>query len=123
MNRVLKLTILGGLSAAATLGIAGQMPSNSQGDGSVQDAIRFEKAKDAADARQAAIEAGRAQQGGTTGRESSQQPKVESGVQEAIRFERAKDAADARQARIESQRAAASNNAVGNADRRANGQK
>jgi hypothetical protein len=69
MNRVLKVTILLGCSVATTpLAYAGgQTGVNSQGDGGVQEAIRFERAKDAADARQARIQAGPASDNAAVG--------------------------------------------------------
>src|ERR1700722_8975336 len=124
MNSVLKVTILLGCSAATALTYA-QTGVNSQGDGNVQEAIRYERAKDAADARQAAKEAGRAQPTPTaaaaTANEQSRAGNVpDSGVQAAVRFERSKDAADARQARIESNRGT-DTSVNGSADRRMTG--
>jgi hypothetical protein len=115
MNAVLKVTILLGCSAATTLVYAGgQAPSKSQDGDGVREAIRFERAKDAADARQVRIEAGRTEKSAvptaaaSTSADNERDRMMTSedrvgdeGVQEAIRFERAKDAADARQARIE----------------------
>jgi hypothetical protein len=80
-------------------------------------AVAFERNKDAADARQAQLEAAhpRVTNPSTTGSadrsmdesaqeqavsEQTQKPKFE-GMRQAIAFERAKDAADARQARLE----------------------
>jgi hypothetical protein len=133
MNRVLNVTILLGCSVAATTAplvfAGGQTGSNNQGNGGVQEAIRFERAKDAADARQARIEVARPNQGAqtngaiATGSASERDRGVivrDPGVQEAIRFERSKDAADARQARIDAGQA--TDNAVaGSADRRITG--
>lgn len=115
MNAVLKVTILLGCAAGTTLVYAGgQAPQKSQDAQGVREAIRFERAKDAADARQARIEAGRTQKSAaptaaaSTSADNERDRMMTSedrvgdeGVQEAIRFERAKDAADARQARIE----------------------
>jgi hypothetical protein len=117
MNAVLKVTFVLGSAAAAALTCAAQMPS---GDGGVQEAIRFERAKDAADARQARIEAARPHSQVTQTKSATTANTVgDGGVQQAIRFERSKDAADARQARIEAGQA--SDTAVGNADRRMTG--
>ena len=109
MNPLLKITIILTWSAAAmSLAYAGgQAPAKKPDDGNVQSAIQFERAKDAADARQARIEE---QERGAASVQS------DAGVREAIRFERAKDAADARQARIEA-RQARSESAVGSANR------
>ena len=90
MNGVLKVTMLMGLAAACA---GGQPPSKHPDSDGVQQAIRFEKAKAAAGARQA-------QRNSTTNAKDSA-PSGNGGVQAAIRFERAKDAADARQARRE----------------------
>ena len=127
MNSVLKITMLVGCSAGAAL-YGGQVGVNSQGDGGVQAAIRFEQAKQAADARQAGIAADRLQQGVVTPpvAPANQQVGVsnagDGSVQAAIRFERAKAAADARQARVAAQEAADNaNSAAGNADRRMTG--
>src|SRR5580698_3463319 len=94
MNSVLKVTILLGCSAATALTYA-QTGVNSQGNGSVQEAIRFERAKDAADARQAAKETGRVQPNAsmTTAPAANEQSSAgrvpdAGGVQAAIRFER-----------------------------------
>jgi hypothetical protein len=97
----------------------------------VQEAIRFERAKDAADARQARIEAARSHKGAETKgsaatASANERDRVgtvgDAGVQEAIRFERAKAAADAREARIQAGQAG-DNAAVGSADRRMTGHK
>ena len=127
MNSVLKATLLLGCSAAMTMVYAGgQVGVNHQGDGGVQAAIQFEQAKAAADARQASIQAGGAQQGlkPQTVSPSNQRVGVndsgDGSVQAAIRFERAKAMADARQARIQSGQAG-DNAAVSSADRRMTG--
>ena len=107
MKAIVKITVVLGCSLAATSSYAGgQVNSKSQSDGGVQEAIRFEKAKDAADTRQAQIEAARTHQGATNravapANERSREGNVrDPGVQAAIQFERNKDAADARQAGI-----------------------
>jgi len=73
----------------------------------VREAIRFEKAKDAADARQARLEtqhpSGYAERSADSAPVKDKNAVPDKGVQDAIRFERNKDAADARQARIEGQ--------------------
>jgi hypothetical protein len=119
MHKVLKLTVLLGCSVTAPLVFAGgQSGVNSQGDGSVQDAIRFERAKDSADARQARINQSRPLQvtDSQTAIAPGQVLVTDPGPEAAARFERDKDAAAARQARIEQQQ-----NSVGNADRRMTG--
>ena len=99
MKNLLRLTLLFGLTTGAIgIAFAGGVPAGSDADG-VRQAVRFERAKDAADARQA-----RQQQGKT---DPSAAPKAaattsDGGMQAAIRFERAKQAADAQQARVES---------------------
>jgi hypothetical protein len=90
MNRVLKVTILMALTAACA---GGQAPSKQRDSDGVQEAIRFERAKTAAAARQA--------QRSSTPKPKDTEPLENGGVQAAIRFERAKAAADARQARQE----------------------
>jgi hypothetical protein len=129
MNSVLKVTILLGCSVAVPLSFAGgQVGVNNQGNGGVQQAIRFERSKDAADARQASKQAAhpypmtyatKATAGPGRVLVPDEGPVPDSGVAAAIRFERQKDAADARQARIEQQQQ--TNTAVGNADRRMTG--
>jgi hypothetical protein len=104
MNSMFQITLLLGGLAAATLYAGDQAGMNNQGDGGVQAAIRFEKAKDAADARQAGTPGFRA--------EAAMQPmgpasEGDGGIEAAIQFERAKVAADARQARIEERQAGA----------------
>jgi hypothetical protein len=58
MKNILRITILFGLAAgAAGLAFAGGQPQAKNPDSKgVQEAIRFERAKDAADARQARLE-------------------------------------------------------------------
>ena len=124
MKGPLTATILFALSSAMTpLAFAGgQVGVNHQGDGSVQDAIRFEKAKDAADARQARSEAAHPTVAGAANPAAAAEQRAgtvrDQGVHAAIQFERNKDAADARQARTEAGRT--TNSATsGNADRMA----
>ena len=121
MNSVLKVTFLLGCSAATSLCIAGgQAGVNHQGDGGVQEAIRFEKAKEAADARQAQIDAARRPHQGAHPISASERGNIpDSGVQAAIQFEKSKDAADSRQARI--QAGQTNGLAAGSADRRVTG--
>ncbi len=116
MGSVLKNTVLIGLLCAMpALSFAQTSQSDRAGE---QEAIRIQKQKDAADARQAQREASK-RNGGEAAKTDS---KIESAdrvgdpgeaakgaadsgkssdLQEAIRFEKAKDAAAARQARIE----------------------
>jgi hypothetical protein len=113
MKKTFTVAIVMGLSFAAAL--------PAQQEAGVQDAIRFERAKDAADARQARIEAQRspsATASATATAPVEQKPKIEAGVQGAIAFERSKDVADARQARLESQQTS-----VATARARVNGQR
>jgi len=125
MNLALTVTLLLGWSATTTtLAYAGgQMPPRNQGDGGVQEAIRFERAKDVADARQARIEAARSRKSAESktsallNQRATTATAGDGGVQEAVRFERAKDAADARQARIAAGQGS-DNAALGSADRR-----
>ena len=74
MHKLLGATILAG------------MMSSAYGQSDTREAVRWERAKERAAARQAA---------------SEQAGKSEGGVQGAIRYERLKEAAAARQARIE----------------------
>jgi hypothetical protein len=90
---------------------------------SVREAIRFEKAKDAAAARQARMEERQpsvpSEAGVAAERESASVPGVrvtDSGEKEAVRFERSKEAAAARQAKIEARQTGSTSGA---ADRRA----
>lgn len=94
MRRALSIAILGGLAFATWL--------PAQEDTGVQEAIRFQRQKDAADARQARL-------GDQT---SNQAPASDEGVQKAIAFEKAKDVADAQQARKEAQRRQGVNSAA-----------
>ena len=91
MNKLLGATVLAGMMASA------------YGQADVREAVRWERAKERAAARQAAIErGGGSQSAGRKGRlRTSETPAQESGVQAAIRYERFKEAAAARQARIE----------------------
>jgi len=102
MNGSFKLKMMVSLvTTGMAVAFAGQAPqSKPPDDAGVREAIRFERAKDAADARQARIEAGRASQPSKTGSaDRTQEPsKSEAGVADAVRFEREKAAADARQA-------------------------
>jgi hypothetical protein len=97
---------------AVILGLAGAvwLPSMAvaQNDSDVAAAIRFQKAEDAAAARQARIDA----RGGANSADRLAQPpdskstpsasaQKETGVEAAIRFQRAEDAAAARQAHLE----------------------
>jgi hypothetical protein len=91
MKKVLTIAMVSGLSFSVV------MPA--QEDPGVREAIRFERSKDAAAAREARIEGqGSAQSAPAEAKEAN----PESDVQKAVAFERAKDDADARQARTES---------------------
>lgn len=128
MKKPLTAAIFFGLSAAMTpLAFAGgQVGVNHPGDGGVQEAIRFERAKDAADARQAHMAATQPSQASQANPAAAADQRAgtvkDTGVQAAIQFEHNKDAADARQARIAAGQAS-DNAAVGNADRRVMGHK
>jgi hypothetical protein len=117
MRSVLKNTVLTGLLCAMpALSFAQTSQSDRAGE---QEAIRIQKQKDAADARQAQREASKPNAGeaaksdlktggadrvGDTGESATgatDKNGKSSDLQEAIRFEKAKDAAAARQARIE----------------------
>jgi len=128
MGTVCKETVLLSLFCAIPALSFAQATSQSEAAG-VREAIRFERSKDAADARQARTEAkhptgyaassanreyatpgnavpdrGPAGAAGSADRSMSaadQRGTPERGVQDAIRFERQKAAADARQAHIE----------------------
>jgi hypothetical protein len=106
MNGIAKVTMFFGLAAGATAMAyaGGQAPSRHPDSDGVQQAIRFERAKAAADARQARREAngvGEAAQPKSATNAKDSGLSGNGGVQAAIRFERAKDAAAARQARRE----------------------
>jgi hypothetical protein len=119
MRSVLKNTVLISLFCAVpALSFAQTSQSDRAG---VQEAIRFQKQKDAADARQAQREAPKQNRGEAAksdskggsadrvgdpgeGARSATDSGKSSDLQEAIRFEKAKDAAAARQARVEARR-------------------
>ena len=91
MYKLLGATVLAGMMASA------------YGQSDVREAVRWERAKERAAARQAAIargEATKAQDTKATS-EAAPAPAQETAVQAAIRYERFKEAAAARQARIE----------------------
>jgi hypothetical protein len=101
MKKVLTIAMVSGLSFAVV------MPG--QEDPGVREAIRFERVKDSADARQARIEGqGPARAAPTEAKEAN----PDADVQKAVAFERAKDAADARQECIEGQGTSAQANAT-----------
>jgi len=76
--RFMAIVLFTGMGAA----FAGQAPqSQPQDDAGVRDAIRFERAKDAAAARQARIEAGRVNQSSV--KQQSQQAKNAAGDRQA----------------------------------------
>jgi hypothetical protein len=80
------------------------MMASAYGQADVREAVRWERAKDRAAARQAAVARGgegKAQDAKATPEVSGTKTAPESGVQAAIRYERFKEAAAARQARIE----------------------
>jgi hypothetical protein len=87
-----------GLAGAAALAPLGAQ-NNSDAAG-VAEAIRFQRAEDAAAARQARMESGRADQAPAVDAKAEPRESKPEGVQEAIRFQRAEDAAAARQARL-----------------------
>ena len=100
MSRVNILTCLVGFAVAA--GVPSVAPAQQNPDAAgVAAAIRFQKAEQAAAARQARVEAERGHPAVTPARANGSD---EAGVAAAIRFERAEDAAAARQARIEAGR-------------------
>jgi hypothetical protein len=120
MKSVLKNTVLISLLCAMpALSLAQTSQSDAAG---VQEAIRIQKQKDAADARQAQHETSKPSVGeaaksdsktqsadrvgdpGEGPKGATDQSSKSSDLQEAIRFEKAKDAAAARQARIEARR-------------------
>ena len=90
--------------AGATAGLAAQNDQDEPGD--VAAAIRFQKAEDAAAARQARMDTARpaAKATAVTPRTKLDEP---GDVAAAIRFQKAEDAAAARQARIEAARVSA----------------
>jgi hypothetical protein len=108
---------------AVILGLAGSLSGlpclsaqNNADAAGVAEAIRFQKAEDAAAARQARIDVART--GGTnfadqqvSRTKTKAAPAASQGVEAAIRFQRAEDMAAARQARIEAGRVADSNSA------------
>jgi len=107
-----RLALILGLAGAAALVPA----ATAQNDPGVAEAIRFQKAEDAAAARQARLEAGhgsKAAQNEAAQTVGEKKPSGDSSVQEAIRFQQSEDAAAARQARIESGR----DNETNSADR------
>ena len=91
MTKLLGATILVGMMASA------------YGQDDVREAIRWERAKEQAAARQAAVkrDAGTKTRDAERESERTAAPAQESGVQAAIRYERFKEAAAAQQARIE----------------------
>jgi len=92
MNKFLSATVLAGMMASA------------YGQADVRDAVRWERTKERAAARQAQAAHGdgaKTQNAKTTSEVSGTKTEPESGVQAAIRYERFKEAAAARQARIE----------------------
>ena len=125
MNLALTVPVLLAWSAMTTTLAygGGQVRSRSQGDGGVQEAIQFERAKDTADARQARIESARSRDNTEsktavhTNQRATTVTAGDGGVQEAIRFERDKDASDARQSRIAAGQAS-DHPALRSADRR-----
>jgi hypothetical protein len=116
MLRSSKFALILGLAGASVLpslavaqqGAAARKDSDAAG---VAAAIRFQKAEDAAAARQARIDAGRGGESNSvagaapqTTAKAVQKESQPVGVEAAIRFQRAEDAAAARQARIEGTR-------------------
>jgi hypothetical protein len=110
------LGLAGAMAGLPSLAVA-QQDSDAAG---VAEAIRFQKAEDAAAARQAHSGAARAAESNSADRmvpeadtkaTPSSTARKESGVEAAIRFQRAEDLAAARQARIEAAREGESNSA------------
>jgi hypothetical protein len=100
MLRTSKLVLI--LGAA---GILVSLPCvNAQNDPGVAEAIRFQKAEDAAAARQARLDGDRGAQANSADRVAASQQAKPEGLTAAIRFQQAEDAAAARQARIEAGR-------------------
>ncbi len=89
MNKLLGATVLAGMMASA------------YGQADVREAVRWERAKERAAARQAAIERGGASKSQDAKAASDKAPAHESGVRAAISYERFKESAAAQQARIE----------------------
>jgi hypothetical protein len=121
MKSVLKDTVLISLFCAMPALSFAQTPQSDAAG--VREAIRVQKQKDAADARQAQREASKPNRTEATAKSDSKTESADrvgdpgegargatdksgksSDLQEAIRFEKAKDAAAARQARIEARR-------------------
>jgi hypothetical protein len=111
MKNNLKVTILFGLTtgvASLVFGAGAPQEQASDADG-VRQAVRFERSKDAAAARQARQEPTQEQTKSAQTMEAKSELGTatgaavpdDGGVQAAIRFERAKQAADAQQARVE----------------------
>jgi hypothetical protein len=96
MNKLLGATLLAGMMASA------------YGQADVREAVRWERAKERAAARQAAIERGgetKAHDAKAASEEKASAPAAPvSGVRAAISYERFKESAAARQARIEERR-------------------
>ena len=120
------LGLAGAMAGLPSLAVA-QQDSDAAG---VAEAIRFQKAEDAAAARQAHSGAARAAESNSADRMApeadtkatpSSTARKESGVEAAIRFQRAEDLAAARQARIEAAREGESNSADRMAPTRAEG--
>jgi hypothetical protein len=109
MKESIRRTMLTALATATmTMAFAQEAPKpKSQSDevAGVQEAIRFERAKDAAAAHQARLEAENApQQAGRPAEANAVAPaKQDPSAQPAARFERAKSAADGREAGKEAQ--------------------
>jgi len=127
-NRIL-VTALFGIAAAGTASAYSDAKPQSKSEAAaVQEAIRFERAKDAADQRQLRIESSfHRQTNGSSDRSAESEvraeplpgrrvtdpgpssdrqaraAKMQGSVADAVRFERAKDAAAAKQARLDAQ--------------------
>ena len=115
MNDTVRITLLLGLAAGGTaLAYAGGQPQSKDSEG-VQQAIRFERAKDVAALRQARLEAERARKTAEPQSAAAYDDAVSAagGLQAAIRFERAKNAADARQAHLEAKDSSEAANSQG----------
>ena len=113
MSKTSKFALILGL-ASATAGLPALWAQSNSDAAGVAAAIRFQKAEDAAAARQARIEAGRApaqSKANNTPTQAVEKPSQENGVAAAIRFQKAEDEAAARQARIEASRENEANSA------------
>lgn len=105
MFRTQKFALILGLAAVAGLPLSTAAQKDPDAAG-VAAAIRFQKAEDAAAARQARLDTGHGGQASSADRvpTTATTAQKESGVEAALRFQRAEDAAAARQARLDAGR-------------------